>query len=67
MNVVSVKCASTDAHLHLAPYQPGIGTNVLTLCLERWTKAEPARSDSTLCPVCIQKWKDSVQPKGAQQ
>lgn len=66
MNVVSVKCASGDAHLHLAPYQPGIGTERLTLCLEPWAKQEQAREDSILCAECVAKWAATQIRKGAQ-
>lgn len=61
--IASVKCASPDAHLHLAPYEDGIGTERHTLCLEKWTKHEKAREDSQLCPVCVEKWNELNQPK----
>lgn len=62
INVISVKCRLPDGHLHLAPYEAGLGTSSYTLCLERWTDREPARQDSQFCSECVQKWKDSTQP-----
>lgn len=56
MNVVSVICKTPDARLHLAPYEPGLGTSVFTLCLQRWKWKEHARQDSILCAECVAKW-----------
>lgn len=70
MNVISVKCPSGDGHLHLAPYEPGLGTSIFTLCLQRWTERETAREGFKLCPVCLEKWQfKSIQEsiQGAQQ
>ena len=57
MTVISVLCRS-DAQLHLAPTETGLGASSYTLCLERWTKREPCREDSEICSVCIAKWKE---------
>lgn len=55
--VISVVCPPPDKHIHLAPVERG-GANVLTLCLEKWTKQEKCRQDSELCPKCVEKWKE---------
>ena len=56
--VISVICPP-DQHLHLAPYQHGLGTSVFTLCLQKWTDREPCREGSTICPQCLTKWQRS--------
>lgn len=58
--VISVICRPPDKRIHLAPTERGLGTNVLTLCLEKWTTAEECRQDSELCPECVKKWKEKV-------
>jgi hypothetical protein len=59
VNVVSVVCKN-DQRLHLAPYQPGLGTEVHTLCGERWLRAEQAREGCQFCPECAVKWHESL-------
>lgn len=56
--VISVVCRPPDQRIHLAPTEPGIGTSVFTLCLEKWTKRQECREDSELCQECILKWKE---------
>lgn len=57
MRVISVSCPP-DPHLHLAKTRPGIGTEVLTLCLLKWKDSEDCREDSVLCTECVEKWKE---------
>jgi hypothetical protein len=59
MNVVSVVCKN-DQRLHLAAYQPGLGTEVHTLCLERWKDYQQAREGCQFCPECAAKWAESL-------
>jgi hypothetical protein len=56
--MISVLCKS-DSHLHLAreSQQYSRSVSVFTLCLRRWSKREPARTDSQFCPECLALWK----------
>lgn len=56
--VISVICRLPDKRIHLAPTERGVGTNILTLCLERWTTAVQYRKGDEFCPKCVEKWNE---------